>query len=99
MTALEAKISHETAIATGLFEMIPFFERSYDWSVETNAKMQGIEPPPVFSFQSLKAISRSRAESIISASMWPNRWGLTPPPVKWLKEYCLWARPETIVWN
>lgn len=41
--------------------------------------MQGIEPPPVFSFQSLKAISRSRAEIIISASMWPNRWGLTPP--------------------
>lgn len=35
--------------------MIPFFERSYDWSVETSAKMQGIEPPSISSFQSLKA--------------------------------------------
>ena len=35
--------------------MVPFFERSYDWSIETSAKMQGIEPPPVSSFQYLKA--------------------------------------------
>ena len=55
ITALEAKISRGTAIATGIFEMVPFFERSYDWSIETSAKMQGIEPPPVSSFQYLKA--------------------------------------------
>ena len=79
--------------------MIPFFERSYDWSVETSAKMQGIEPPSISSFQSLKANVQTQNGKYYIGGYVAGQVGTYAAASKVVKGIPFVDEPETIAWN